>query len=115
MGDPIHDNHPLTIEVVYLSPTKQTLIPLNISENTSLLEGIRLSGILKEFPEIDFNRNKVGIFGKIVPLDTQLKHGDRVEIYRPLLLDPKEKRFLAIKGRGPRSIPVVPEDANLSA
>lgn len=88
---------PLTIEVVYLSLTEQLVVSLNTSENTSLLEAIRLSHLLEKCPEIDLNRNKVGIFGKILPLDTLLKHGDRVEIYRPLLLDPKEKRFLAVK------------------
>lgn len=87
----------LSIEVVYLSLNGQAVIELNVPENTNLLEAIHLSKLLEKFPEIDLNQNKIGIFGKIASLETILQEGDRVEIYRPLLIDPKQKRLLKVK------------------
>lgn len=87
----------ITVEVVYLAPQKQATINLNVPENTHLIEAIKHSGILEKFPEIDLAQNKVGTFGKLLPLETPLKNEDRVEIYRPLLIDPKEKRLLQVK------------------
>jgi putative ubiquitin-RnfH superfamily antitoxin RatB of RatAB toxin-antitoxin module len=55
-------------------------------------QAIEVSGILERFPEIDLKINKIGIFGKVAKLDTLLTEGDRVEIYRPLIADPKEAR-----------------------
>jgi putative ubiquitin-RnfH superfamily antitoxin RatB of RatAB toxin-antitoxin module len=75
------------------------LIPLLIPLGTTVLEAIERSGILQRFPsiQVDSLSNRVGIFGNIVPLETKLKEGDRVEIYRPLILDPKEARRLRAK------------------
>jgi len=90
------DNY-FAVEVAYLSPNEQTIISLEIPQNTTVLKAIQLSKLLEKFPEIDLAKNKVGIFGKIVPLETMLNPGDRVEIYRPLLIDPKQKRLLKAK------------------
>lgn len=91
------DKH--SIEVVYLSPTTQTIVPLLISEGTSLGDAITLSGLFEKFPELDLQRHETGIFGKIMPLHTVLKAGDRVEIYRPLLIDPKQKRQAILRAK----------------
>lgn len=82
----------ITIEVAYAKPDKQSLITLHVLEASTVQEAILHSGILEEFPEIDLTQNKVGIFSKITPLDTVLKHKDRIEIYRSLIADPKEAR-----------------------
>jgi putative ubiquitin-RnfH superfamily antitoxin RatB of RatAB toxin-antitoxin module len=80
------------VEVAYARPDVQVIIPIRVKKGMTLLEAIQLSGVLKNFPEIDLNKNKIGIFGKLTKLDQMLYPGDRVEIYRPLLADPKEIR-----------------------
>lgn len=82
----------IAVEVVYALPHSQQLVELKVAPGTSVEQAIRLSGILERFPEIDLARNKVGIYGKLVRLDTPLKDRDRVEIYRPLIADPREVR-----------------------
>ena len=82
----------INIEVVYALKDQQMVIPLQVKEGTTLEEAITRSGILHQFPEIDLNQNKVGIFGKISKKDQILRDRDRVEIYRPLIADPKEVR-----------------------
>ena len=89
----------MRVEVVYLSSIEQIIVPLKVAENTSALEAIHLSKLLEKFPDINLNHNKVGIFGKIISLDVLLQDGARVEIYRPLLIDPKEIRLLKVKKR----------------
>jgi len=81
------------IEVVYASPSEQKLIRLDYKEMT-VEQAVERSGILAEFVEIDLAENKVGIFGKQVRLSHRLKPGDRVEIYRSLVINPKEARRL---------------------
>ncbi|MGD8742184.1 MAG: RnfH family protein, partial [Granulosicoccaceae bacterium] len=71
---------------------KQKLIGLDVPEGTTLIEAVNTSGILDEFPEIDVDHAKLGIFSKVKKADTVLREGDRVEIYRPLIADPKEVR-----------------------
>lgn len=83
---------PLHIEVAYALPQKQFLWRVDARVGTTVEEAIRHSGLLDQFPEIDLARNKVGIFGKLVKLDEQVRDKDRVEIYRPLIADPKEVR-----------------------
>jgi hypothetical protein len=68
------------------------LIPLEVPHSTTVKQAIEKSGMLHFFPEIDLTQNKVGIFSKPCTLDTPLREGDRIEIYRPLLADPKEVR-----------------------
>jgi hypothetical protein len=90
----------IMIEVSYALPKKQVIIPVLVSKDISVKEAIELSGILKKFDEIDLNFNQVGIFGKLTTLDMILRDKDRVEIYRPLIADPKEiRRKRAAEGK----------------
>lgn len=82
----------ITVEVVYALPGNQMLVELSVVQGTTAREAIAQSGILKGFPQIDPDRQKIGIFGRAVKADVVLKAGDRVEIYRPLIADPKEAR-----------------------
>ena len=82
----------IKVEVAYAKPEIQVILPLDVAEGTTLEQAIINSGILEKFPEIDLGNNKVGIFGKIAKLDVPLQDRDRVEIYRPLIADPKESR-----------------------
>lgn len=83
----------MQIEVAYAKPEEQVIVALEVGADTTVAEAIRQSGLLQRFPEIDLETsNKVGIFGKVCGLEQTLKAGERVEIYRPLLADPKEAR-----------------------
>lgn len=82
----------IRIEVVFALPDKQTLKSLHVPFGTTAADAIKRSGILEDHPEIDLNRNKIGIYGKITPGSFVLRNRDRVEIYRPLIADPKEVR-----------------------
>ena len=84
----------LSVEVAYARLDDQTLLSINVRQGTTVQDAIQQSGILESYPEIDLSRNKVGVFGKLVKLQTELRDGDRVEIYRPLIADPKEVRKL---------------------
>lgn len=80
------------VEVVYASPGHQKVAHLSLHEGASVREAIERSGLLDEFPEIDLTENKVGIWNKLAKIDAILRDRDRVEIYRPLIADPKEVR-----------------------
>ncbi|HMK14695.1 MAG TPA: RnfH family protein [Burkholderiales bacterium] len=82
----------ITIEVAYGAARSQTILRLQVKSGTTVGEAINLSGILKQFPEINLGANKVGIFGKLARTDIVLCNRDRVEIYRALIADPKEAR-----------------------
>ncbi|GLS26850.1 RnfH family protein [Marinibactrum halimedae] len=89
----------ITVEVAYALPDKQRIISLLVDPGTTALQAVERSGIEKEFPGIDLATAKMGIFGQALGtkgLKTAkehiLHHGDRVEIYRPLISDPKEVR-----------------------
>lgn len=82
----------LAIEVVYAARDSQKLVTVAVPENTPLRTAIEASGMLVDYPEIDLSVNKVGIHGHIKPLDTILRDLDRIEIYRPLIADPKDAR-----------------------
>ena len=84
----------LEIEVVYALPSRQFLRCLKVSSGTTVRDAIVQSGVLSKFPEIDLESIKVGIFSRTVSLDIQLNSGDRVEIYRPLILSPTDARRL---------------------
>lgn len=90
-------NKMLSIEVAYAGLNDQIIMTINMPEGSTLEDAIHASQILKKFPEIDLALNKVGVFGEIFPLSRKLQLGDRVEIYRPLLIDPKQKRFEKVK------------------
>ena len=78
--------------MAYAKRDEQVIIPLDVDAGTTLEQAIQQSGILELYPEIDLAKNKTGIFGKIAKADTELREMDRVEIYRPLIADPKESR-----------------------
>lgn len=80
------------IEVVFALPDEQLVIAVELPEQATVDDAIRQSKIMEKYPEIDFEVNKTGIFGKPASGDTVLHPGDRVEIYRPLIADPKEIR-----------------------
>ncbi len=82
----------LHIEVVYALPAKQQLVALQLPAGSSVRQAIDASGLLQKHPEIDLTKNKIGIFAKLTRPDAVLRDGDRVEIYRPLIADPKEVR-----------------------
>ncbi|BCG64730.1 MAG: hypothetical protein methR_P2522 [Methyloprofundus sp.] len=82
----------LNIEVAYAKADQQLILPLQVSKNCTVEEAVQLSGILALFPEISLVNNKVGIFSEICALTRVLKEYDRVEIYRPLAVDPMEAR-----------------------
>lgn len=86
------DRKLLHIEIAYLTPQKQMLVPCTIVEGTTVQEAILQSHILNHFSDIDLAHQKVGVFSKIVPLSHILSDKDRVEIYRPLIVDPKQSR-----------------------
>jgi uncharacterized protein len=85
-------NDKIDIEVVYALSDKQTLLTQQVATGTTVVDAIRASGILDKHPEIDLAANKLGIFGKLTKPDTVLRDKDRIEIYRPLIADPKEVR-----------------------
>lgn len=82
----------ILVEVVYALNDRQKLLSVKLPAGSTVEEAIRRSGILADFPEIDLAVNKVGVFSKACKLDTVLRDKDRVEIYRPLIADPKEVR-----------------------
>jgi uncharacterized protein len=84
--------HHIMIEVAYALPNQQLIIPVQVAPEANAEAAIRKSGILAKFPGIDLNVNQIGVFGKLIRLDTPLRNLDRVEIYRPLIADPKEVR-----------------------
>lgn len=82
----------LNIEVCYALPTKQEVIRVKLPEGANLQQALEASGLLVKYPEIDIKKNKFGIWNKLSKLDSPLRNKDRVEIYRPLIADPKEVR-----------------------
>jgi putative ubiquitin-RnfH superfamily antitoxin RatB of RatAB toxin-antitoxin module len=82
----------ITIEIVYALAHEQTLLKQQLPIGVTVAEAINASGILAKHPEIDLAKNKLGIFGKLTKTDAVLRDKDRVEIYRPLIADPKEVR-----------------------
>ncbi|MDP2135701.1 MAG: RnfH family protein [Sulfuritalea sp.] len=82
----------IRVEVVYALPDRQEIASLNLPAGSTAGQAIEASGLLAKFPEIDLTRNKLGIYAKLAKPDTALRDRDRVEIYRPLIADPKEVR-----------------------
>lgn len=82
----------ILVEVVYARPGRQAVAHVKVREGANAREAIEQSGLLSEFPEIDLARNKLGIWNKLAKPDAVLRDKDRVEIYRPLIADPKEVR-----------------------
>ena len=82
----------VSIEIAYATPRKQIIVDCEIDAGTSPRDAIRQSEISQHFPEIDIDACDFGVFGKVVGADYELLEGDRIEIYRPLIADPKEIR-----------------------
>jgi len=82
----------IAVEVAYALPEKQYLQRVNLEEGATVEEAIRASGLLELRSDIDLAKNKVGIYSRPVKLADAVRDGDRVEIYRPLIADPKELR-----------------------
>lgn len=82
----------IAVEVVYALPEKQYLYTVNVEEGATIEDAIKASGILELRSDINLASNKVGVFSRPVKLGDEVHSGDRIEIYRPLLADPKELR-----------------------
>ncbi len=80
------------IEVAYATPEKQVILDCEVDADTTPRDAVRGSGIVDHFPEIDVDHCDLGVFGKAIGEDYRLETGDRIEIYRPLVADPKEVR-----------------------
>ncbi|TSA20376.1 MAG: RnfH family protein [Betaproteobacteria bacterium] len=82
-----------TVEVVYPQPLQQAVTQVELPDGATVFDAIERSGFLRDYPEIDLSgANKVGIWNKLAKLDAVVRDHDRVEIYRPLIADPKEVR-----------------------
>jgi putative ubiquitin-RnfH superfamily antitoxin RatB of RatAB toxin-antitoxin module len=79
----------MNVGVCYAQADRQSWLRLEVPDNSTIEEAIHLSGLLTNYPEINLNQQKVGIFGKLAKLDTLVQEGDRVEIYREITVDPK--------------------------
>ena len=82
----------IQVEVVYALAQRQKVVSLSLAEGGTVKDAIEKSGLMEEFPEIDLAKNKLGIWNKLAKPDAALRDKDRVEIYRPLIADPKEVR-----------------------
>lgn len=102
-------NKTIKIEVAYALPTKQSLLPLEVNIECNIQQAIELSNICQLYPEISLENIQVGIFSKPAKLSDGLREGDRIEIYRPLLADPKEirkRRAAQAKARADKKKPI---------
>lgn len=79
----------MQVGIAYSEPAQQTWLKIDVPDGATVREAIERSGILALYPQIDLAKQKVGVFGKATKLDATLKAGDRVEIYRPVTIDPK--------------------------
>ena len=82
----------IKVEVIYALPAKQELVSVQLDEGATVRQAIEASGLLAKYPEIDLAKNKLGVFAKLAKADAVVRDRDRVEIYRPLIADPKEVR-----------------------
>ncbi len=89
---PDQQNAMIDIEVVYALPHEQALLKVRVPAGATVAQAVDASGILGRYPDIDLAQNKLGIYGKLTKPDAVLRDRDRVEIYRPLIADPKEVR-----------------------
>jgi putative ubiquitin-RnfH superfamily antitoxin RatB of RatAB toxin-antitoxin module len=80
------------IEIAYATPERQIILEREVDAGSSARSAVKASGIERHFPEIDLDACDLGVFGKTVADDYALSDGDRIEIYRPLIADPKEVR-----------------------
>jgi len=78
--------------VIYALPKEQITFTISVEQGTTAQQAIEASGILAKYPEIELNKNKLGVYSRLIKLDTVMADGERIEIYRPLIADPKEMR-----------------------
>lgn len=81
-----------TVEIIYATLEAQVLLKIAVEKNSTIKDCVNQSGLLVQYPEIDLTVMKVGVFSQVKPLEYKVKEGDRVEIYRPLIADPKDMR-----------------------
>ena len=86
------DADTLHVQLCYALPEQAVVLELDVNQGCTLEEVIQRSGLLAQYPDIDLNTNKIGVYGKLKPLDAKARAGDRIEIYRPLQADPMESR-----------------------
>ncbi len=79
----------MNVGVAYADKFKQVWLKLEVPDESTVRQAIEHSGLLDQFPEIDLDNQKVGIFGKLTKLDAKLDEGARIEIYRPITADPE--------------------------
>jgi putative ubiquitin-RnfH superfamily antitoxin RatB of RatAB toxin-antitoxin module len=87
------------VDVAFASPGEQLILGIELPEGATVFDAIHASGILERFPEIDLGKSQVGIYGKVVKLNRRLRDCDRVEIYRPLIANPREMRRARARNR----------------
>lgn len=87
----------ITVEVVYATPQQQVLLEIQVDAGSSVAEVLAASAISDRFPQEDLTSCDVGIWGHIVARDTRVQDGDRIELYRPLVIEPREARRLRAK------------------
>lgn len=87
-------DHSVKVEVAYALPDRQALLSVSVAPGTTVYEAACQSGITDRFPELDLANSAMGVFGKVEPKPKEraVQEGDRIEIYRPLIADPKEVR-----------------------
>ena len=91
----------MKIGIAYALPRRQAWLTIDLPDGATVGDAITRSGIAEQFPEVDLATQKIGIFGKLVRLDTVLEDGDRIEIYRPITCDPKTVRKRSGSDNGP--------------
>ena len=87
----------ISITLAYATPTKQVEIVLQVDEACTIAQAVQQSKMIEQFPEIQLHEMSVGVFGRLATWETKLADGDRVEIYRPLQIDPKVARRMRVK------------------
>lgn len=84
------ENNLIGVSVAYADPDKHVWLNVQVAQGVTVRDAIEQSGLLERFPSIDLNTQKVGIFGKLTKLDAPVNEGDRIEVYRPIIADPKK-------------------------
>ena len=91
-GGPAEATDTIAVEVVYARPERQELVAVRLASGSDVAAAIAASGIAEAFPHDDLDACDTGIWGRVVPRSARLRNGDRVELYRPLFMDPREAR-----------------------
>ncbi|MBM7074412.1 RnfH family protein [Shewanella sp. 202IG2-18] len=87
-----HDQNVFMVDVVYALPKQQKILQVKVNSGTTAIEVLKLSNLVTFFPEIDLESVKLGVFSNLVKHDRVIEPGDRLEVYRPLIADPKDVR-----------------------